>query len=255
MSSGHIGDAGDGPELASRVSELLAPHWPFYRDRLRIPTGNPAEVTLDRLARPEETAVRLADFARTRPGQDIRGMASLWIQWYLVTAWPPVLAAVLLLGRRPDLDPGRTALVIDDEAKPEAIAIEAETGVSNDPAALLEALVHGQGASLIDGMSRAAGMAPRVGWSNAANVLGWFLAEAAAIADPDALAPGWRLLRQRRRPGRAPNPLCIADFGKCSSDGRPGRRVCCLRYLLDCHSYCADCPVPLHRRREKTTMR
>lgn len=249
MSPGHIGDSGDGPGLASRVSELLAPHWPFYRDRLRIPTGTPAEMTLDRLARPEEMAVRLADFARTRPGQDIRGMASLWIQWYLVTAWPPLVAAVLLLDRRPDLDPARTLLVLDDEHKPEAIAIEAEAGVGNDPAALLAALVHGQAAPLIDSMSRAAGMAPRVGWSNAANVLGWFLVEAAAIADAEALVPGWRLLQERRRPDGTRNPLCIADFGNRSPDGRPGRRVCCLRYRLDCHPYCSDCPVaPPHRR-------
>lgn len=235
------------PDLPRQVTRLLAPRWPFYDDRLRSPAGSHAEVALDRLVRPRALAERLAVFARSYPGEDLRGLASLWLQWYLVTAWPPVMTAVLLLGRDLDLDPARSALVLDAAGKPEAIALQA-AGRAGDPHARLEAFVHGHAAPLLDGMSRAACMAPRVAWSNAANVLGWFLVEAETVADPARLAPGWRLMREPRRRDGAPNPLCIADFDNGPPAARPARRVCCLRFLLTQHPYCTDCPIPAHRR-------
>lgn len=243
-------DETSGADLVQEVTALLAPRWPFYRDRLRAATGGSAEVSFERLVRPGELSARLAAFARSQPHQDRRGMASLWLQWYLVTAWPPVLTAVLLLERSPLLEPARSALVLDAEGRPEALALEPDaTAVEQGTDALLHALAYRQAAPLIAGMSRAAGMAPRVGWSNAANVLGWFLVEAAAMADPARLAPGWRLLRARQRPDGGPNPLHVTDLGRAlSPDTRPPRRVCCLRYRLTDHPYCADCPIPDTRR-------
>lgn len=236
-------------DLGRDVSDLLAPRWPFYRDRLRGLAGGRGEVPFDRLRHPDELSVRLTRFTQSFPGQDLRGVASLWLQWYLVTVWPPVLAAILLLDRRPLLDPARSALVLDAGDRPEAIALDGGTArAGTEPGEILCTLAYRQAAPLIAGMSHAAGMAPRVGWSNAANVLGWFLVEAAALAEPARLAPGWELLRERHHPDGGRNPLDVTDLGRDTPAARPPRRVCCLRYRLAEHPYCSDCPIPADRR-------
>lgn len=175
-------------------------------------------------------------------------MASLWIQWYLVVTWPPLFTAALLCGRLPDLRGAHAGLVLDADSKPVALAAGDPLQVVDDPYTALQAVVDRHAAPLIEQVSRSAGMAPRVAWSNASNVLGWYLAEADAFAGPDALAPGWRLLCEPGRPNGAANPLYLPQAAATRRGQRPGRRVCCLRYRLDAHPYCSDCPIPPRRR-------
>lgn len=240
--------ADDSATLAAQVADLLAPHWPAYRARWRQPAGAPDEVPFDALVSGPGMRRHLDDFCDTRPGQDRRGMASLWIQWYLVVAWPPLFTAALLCGRLPELEGPHAALVLDAEGKPEAIAAGDPVQVLDEPDPALDALVHAHAAPLIEQLSCAADMAPRVAWSNASNVLGWYLAEARAFADADALAPGWRLLREPVRGNGMPNPLHVPGAATASPGERPARRVCCLRYRLDTHPYCTDCPITPERR-------
>jgi len=154
----------------------------------------------------------------------------------------------LLCGRLPDLAGSRAALVLDAECKPAALVAGDPVQTLADPDPALEALVDAHAAPLIERLSHAADMAPRVAWSNASNVLGWFLAEAGTFADADALAPGWRLLREPVRHNGMANPLHVPGTSQTSPGERPGRRVCCLRYRLDAHPYCTDCPISPQRR-------
>ncbi len=185
------------------------------------------------------------------PGEDLRGVGSLWVQWYAVTVWPPLVTAILLQGTAPWLASRETELLVDEDGCPSGLRIA--PGVqSGDPATLLDELTHDHAAPLIDTIAGATATAPRVPWSNVANVLGWMLGELGAIADEATLAPGYELLTRRRGSDGHPNPL-YTGAACMAATGRPARRVCCLRYRLSGFGYCGDCPITCSGKRNSAS--
>lgn len=236
---------------AACLNELVGERWPFLRDRI-VSGGAPhAAISLNSRQCSVQLADAFARFQRAHAGEDTRGLASLWIQWYAVTTWPPLVAGVLALGRIPALDDPDTALLVDENGQPEGLHVPPHMH-DLEPATALESLARRQARLLVDCVSAPARMAPRVAWSNVGNVLGWSLHEFGALLDDELLAPGHALLRRRHWPDGTSNPL-FTDAACPPATGRPARRTCCLRYRLGGHGYCEDCPVPEDARRRATT--
>ncbi len=227
--------------LVDELNRLLATNWPFFADRVVTDPGGHQVVPMDRLAHEAELAGHLAHFAAAQGERDPRGVVSLWTQWYAVSVWPALAVGAVVLGRMPPLAPGETGLIVDADYCPMGLLV-APGASEATPAIGLERLARDQAAPLMHASARWGGVAPRVPWSNCANVLGWTLSELASIAEPEALASAYRVLGARAWPDGSVNPLGIGDC--CAADtGRPPRRVCCLRYRLAQCGYCSDCPI------------
>lgn len=234
-------------DLIAAVDELAAERWPFLRQRLQdhAAAADGHRVSLVSLQTMEGVREQLAGFARHYPGQDRRAIASLWVQWYVATVWPPLAAASLLLKAEPVLDAQSTALILDDDAKPTGLALPAVARVGRAGSAL-ESLARHQAAPMLDSAAAVTGMSPRVPWSNAINVLGWFLDQLRDNGESEASAQGTDLLTRPRWADGTRNPL---DCRQCLAESaQPRRRVCCLRYRLDEFEYCRNCPIPVGRR-------
>ncbi|MFW5970013.1 MAG: siderophore-iron reductase FhuF [Halofilum sp. (in: g-proteobacteria)] len=222
------------------LNGLLHERWAFFHDRIVHRAATDGAVPL---ADPDASDALNACFerwCRGMPGEDRRGLGSLWAQWYAVTVWPPLVTGILLLGTAPRLTSRDTRLLVDADGCPSGLRIATDVRI-DDPAALFDRLIH-HAEPLIDTIATATATAPRVPWSNVANVTGWMLGELHAVADDATLAPGYDLLARRQRPDGCPNPLYT---GACHAPatGRPARRVCCLRYRLTGFDYCGDCPI------------
>lgn len=235
-------DRTGGFSLPDELNALLHERWPFCTGRIVHQAGAGDAVPLIGPDADQALVAAFEHYCRSMPGEDRRGLGSLWAQWYAVTVWPPLVAGILLRGVAPRLDAPETALVLDDDGCPVGLRI-APGNRSGEPATLLDTLACEHARPLLGAIAEATGTAPRVPWSNVANVLGWMLGELGAVADAPTLAPGYALLgRQRLADGR-PNPLYTgADC--VPATGRPPRRVCCLRYRLSGFGYCGDCPIP-----------
>lgn len=234
---------GDAPEtpLPAALHEVLRERWPFCCDRLvHHPTADDA-IPLTGPHAGDALCDCFERWCRGMPGEDRRGLGSLWTQWYAVTVWPAAVAGILLLGRAPRFECSETRLLVDEDGCPSGLGI-APDARDGDPATLLDTLTDAHAAPLIETLAEATATAPRVPWSNVANVMGWMLSELGTIADEATLAPGYDLLRRHQRPDGGPNPLYLgAD--RVAAPGRPARRVCCLRYRLTGFGYCGDCPI------------
>lgn len=232
--------------LPDELNALLRERWPFCTGRIVGDAGTSDAIPLTAPAARQALAAGFERYCRSMPGEDRRGLGSLWAQWYAVTVWPPLLTGILLRSVAPRLDAAETALLVDGSGCPTGLRI-APGARSGDPATLLDSLAQDHTAPVLATIAEVTATAPRVPWSNVANVFGWMLGELGAIADAATLAPGYALLAQRRLADGRSNPLytgadCVA------ATGRPPRRVCCLRYRLSGFGYCGDCPIPCSER-------
>lgn len=236
-----ISGAPPDSSLPDALNALLRERWPFFTDRVVCRAAGGEAIPLTEPDAESALCACFEHWCRGMPGEDPRGLGSLWAQWYAVTVWPPLVTGILLLGRAPRLASQETRLLVDGEGCPCGLQVapEAQRG---DPATLLGMLADEHAAPVLETIAGATATAPRVPWSNVANVLGWMLAELGTIADGPTLAPGYELLTRRRQPGGRPNPLYL---GACrvAAPERPARRVCCLRYRLSGFDYCGDCPI------------
>jgi ferric iron reductase protein FhuF len=217
-----------------------------YRDRL-VPLDDPrpSVAGLD-LLRPDVLSDRLARFARTYERPEPRAVASIWLKHHLAALLPVTVAAALLLGRTLPVALDEVEVVQDDEGRTVALKLP-DAGTPS--AGEFEALVAGHLAPLIAALSGASGLAPRVAWSNAGNVLDLLVRQLGErpLADRRPHDAALALMQARRLPDGRPNPLHEPVRLVAGSDGpRRRRRVCCLRYLIPPLSLCAGCPLPAH---------
>ncbi len=182
-------------------------------------------------------AAHLDRFAQRYPeGSDRRAVASLWSKTYLRGLIPAPMIA--LAGGVPlDLSPEKGALRADASA----VVLGAATGVD---AALTGLYAH------LDLLARAlkgsTRLAPRVIWSNAANLLTATLERLEAVTPP-ATAFRETLLETAKRADGSPNPLFhqvrwIAPGVAGLPEKVRQRRVCCVRDLIAGQPLCSTCP-------------
>lgn len=185
----------------------------------------------------EAIAAHLDRFAQRYPaGSDRRAVASLWSKTYLRGLIPAPMIA--LVGGVPlDLSPEKAAFRADASA----LVVGAATGLE---AALAGLYAHlDLVARALKGSTR---LAPRVVWSNAANLLTATL-ERLESAAPAAIAVRQTLLETAKRADGSPNPLFhqvrwIAPGVAGLPDKVRQRRVCCVRDLIAGQPLCSTCP-------------
>jgi ferric iron reductase protein FhuF len=185
----------------------------------------------------EAIAVHLDGFGQRYPaGSDRRAVASLWSKTYLRGLIPAPMIA--LVGGVPlDLSPDKGALRADASA----VVLGAASG---GEAALAGLYAHlDLLAQALKGSTR---LAPRVVWSNAANLLTATLERLEAVAPP-ATALRETLLETAKRPDGSANPLFhqirwIAPGVAGLPEKVRQRRVCCVRDLIAGQSLCSTCP-------------
>lgn len=238
--------AGETADLATRLDCVMQRCWPELRGRVIGDNGGCRCVLLRQIVEPRPLSGALATFAKRYPGGDRRALASLFLQWYLATSWPPLVTGLLMLGRVPA--PESSAIRLDESGTPAGLTIQgagAETGTQPG----LEILVRDHAAALITGiLATTVRMSPRVLWSNVLNVLGWTLERLEGVADAGRLHEAHAFLSSSRLPDGSGNPLWIRQPREWRREGRPPRRTCCLRFRLAGVDYCSDCPVPSRRR-------
>lgn len=169
-------------------------------------------------------------------GSDRRAIASLWSKTYLRGIIPaPMIAAV---GGLPlDLTPSACALRADFSA------LVVRRTVSG-PEAIAGLYTHLT--ALAEGLKAASSIAPRVIWSNAANLLTATLERLAQLS-PVAVGLRRDLLEAAQRVDGSANPLF--DHIRWITPGHPDlpetvrqRRICCIRDLIPGKPLCSTCP-------------
>ena len=218
-----------------------------YGDRLVPFTDARLGLPGTALLEPATLSGQLARFARTYPdaAPDPRAVASIWSKHHFAALIVPTLAASLILGRT--LPVALSAIEVVSDADGRTIALKlANAGIRITGPGRFAPLIADHIRPLADALAAVSGLAPRVVWGDAGNVLDAILgkAELAAACDPSGLAAACDLIRLRRGPDGHPNPLFDAVRHVGPAPGTRRRKVCCLRYLIPTQSLCAACPLP-----------
>ena len=157
--------AASDPPIASlpdTLSVLLRERWPFCSDRIVHDAADSEAISLTDSGANEALGACFEHWCRTMPGEDRRGLGSLWTQWYAVTVWPPLITGIVLLGKVPELTSRDTQLLVDADGCPSGLRVA--TGVRvDDPATLFDGLIQ-HATPLIDTIATATATAPRVPW-------------------------------------------------------------------------------------------
>ncbi|MCJ2036120.1 siderophore-iron reductase FhuF [Methylobacterium sp. J-068] len=199
------------------------------------------------LLEPATLSAHLARFARTYPdvAPDPRAVASIWSKHHFAALVVPTLAASLILGRTLPVALDAIAVVSDAEGRTLALKLR-DAGAPAPGPERFAPLIEGHIRPLAAALAAVSGLAPRVIWGNAGNVLDAILnkAELAAACDPSGLAAARDLIRHRCGPDGRPNPLFDAVRYVGPEAATRQRKVCCLRYLIPAQTLCAACPLP-----------
>lgn len=250
------------PPAPTAVPDLTA-----LPDHLREPLGPLAEAVLPQLRtivapngrlepcrdllKPDRLAEILDTYGRRWPEGDRRAVASDWSKGYLRVLVPvvilPALCGLAVAGGADDL-----AMAVDDRACPAGLAARPVAGAGAVPAGPMTAcdrLIDAHLAPLAWAVAEASGLAPRVVWSNAGNLIAFLLREARhspALGDSAAGLEARMLAPRLRHGARNPlfQPVRLEAVPLAPNDGSRTmavRRICCLRDSLG-EALCTSCP-------------
>lgn len=199
------------------------------------------------LRRPEVLRGLLDRYCAQFGGADRRAGVSMWMQSYAVRLVYPVLAANLLAGRDLPVALEEVELLVGPEGGPRGFRLPHAGGaVAARGMDRFAPLVRAHLAPLIEALTAADRITPRLAWSNA----GIRIAGTAELArqlgrlDEAAAADIDLLLSSTCWPDGWLNPV-HEPYREPPGGGTPQRRVCCLRYLLPGFAGCSmSCPVP-----------
>jgi len=193
----------------------------------------------------------LGDLMRTAAAHigdgDLRAQMSLWCIDYVHILMPVAVVANLILNKQMPLRLEDIAVILDDEGMPEAIRIR-DDGIFNetqDAFAAFAPMIRGNLQPLIEAWSAFSGIAPRVLWTNAANLYEAILRglEQFPHVPPGVIAEGERLITSSEWPDGWRNPFRRpVIYRPDHPTTQRWRRICCVRYLIPRYDYCSNCP-------------
>ncbi|GEO37211.1 ferric iron reductase FhuF [Skermanella aerolata] len=195
-----------------------------------------------------ETA--LAELIRRHPDAERRALLSLWSRHYFYSLIPSVVLSGLDEARVLPLRLSETAVVLNGDGVPAAVALPHEGAV--DPGTpvpdRLIPLARDHLEPLIDGLAAQARLSPRVLWGNAAGYLHWVVEQldTPAGTEADALihSPSW--------PGGWKNALDEPmRYTDCPDARQARRKVCCLLYRVPGRKLCSYCPLLERKHKER----
>jgi ferric iron reductase protein FhuF len=207
---------------------------------------------------------------RIVPGVEPRALMSQWSKFHFRAVLPAALAIIIVHGRPLRLDPRTCAIVLrgglpvqvrfasDAWTPPGQTAHDAVP--TPPPAVRFASLLHDYLPAAIAAMHAAAGVSPRVLWSNVGNLLEFIVAhmrQVPALAQRASQDYAWLFEADAGFGGTGDNPLFrTVRYVSPPSPAMPApmraRRVCCLRYQLagkgtrcDEALLCGSCPLLL----------
>ncbi len=218
-----------------------------FAGTLVLPTDPRPAIAGPELIKPR-TLDRIMPSAAKHLGEgDIRAQISLWFIDYVHVLMPVTVVANLVLNRRLTVRLDEVAVILDEEAMPEAIRLPHDGIVAAPENAFrrFEDLVHGHLLPLVEALSAYSGLSPRVLWTSAANLYEaiirsleqWPHMPSATIAEGNTLITSADWPDGRRNPFYRPVLYSDAHAGT-----KRWRRVCCVRYLISRYDYCSNCP-------------
>ncbi|MFW6322413.1 MAG: siderophore-iron reductase FhuF [Guyparkeria sp.] len=191
----------------------------------------------------------LERFAQDYPGGDQRAVASQWSKW-LFHAWlSPIIAMMVLAGRSLPANASEWGVRFDVGGRAERLWLSSGDGSSAPVPAelLLERLVCGELGRAVSVFARHSGASVNVFWSNAGNLVEHVLSRLGdhPATEPVRLARIQAFLDRPRIEGvrnRLYRPV-VYRIAAGETEPRRLRRVCCIRYRLECYDYCENCPL------------
>lgn len=199
---------------------------------------------------PDGVISALAKFAHGWTHPEPRAVATQFSKYWFRAVIPPVLVCAAADRAAPTVAPGHLCLDTDASGIPYLLAADdpAIGQAAADGGAVLECLFAQHLDPVVALLAARSGLAPRVFWSNAANVVAWYLDN---LRTPPTTAAGAARLSARwsdaeRHPRFAgTNPLYMPHAAPAGGDGPTARRrrICCARYLSDDCGLCETCPL------------
>jgi ferric iron reductase protein FhuF len=192
-------------------------------------------------------------------GDDARALVSQWSKWYFKAVLPAAVAHAVI-ARRPLTMPLASSTLVLKDGLPHGLWLPEDSAGSpvEDAAARYRSLCSDHLAPLIDSLSAAVRMAPRVLWSNAGNLLEYVMSllmqmpdhAETARADSSLLFGGGDFFGTgERNPLRMPVRYVTPPSPRMEDPFRV-RRICCLRDRLPGEGLCSGCPLLLTMRTE-----
>ena len=178
---------------------------------------------------------------------DRRAQMSLWCIDYVHVLMPVAIVANLVLNRQMPLRLEDIALILDEEGMPEAIRLNHDGMIrdTQDAFAAFTPMIKGNLQPLIEAWSAWSGIAPRVLWTNAANLYEAILRNLAQLPHlpPGIIAEGERLITSSHWPDGSRNPFRRpVIYRPDHPTTQRWRRICCVRYLIPRYDFCSNCP-------------
>jgi ferric iron reductase protein FhuF len=194
------------------------------------------------------TLDRLLDEAAEHIGAgDRRAQISLFCIEYVHVLMPVAVVAGLVLGRTLPLRLEDISVILDDEHMPAAIRLphDGSTCTEQNAFARFHDMIRGNLRPLIDAWAACSGVAPRVLWTNSANLYEAILRgmEKLPGVPPELIAAADELTTSAAWPDGWRNPFASPVFYRPEHpENQRWRRVCCVRYLIPAYDYCSNCP-------------
>jgi len=229
------------------IDALLTGPLSFAHGYLALVPGDGEVIRGSQLRRPEVLRALLDRYCQQFGEADRRAGVSMWMQSYAVRLVYPVLAANLMAGRDLPLTLDDVTLLVGPEGGPRGFVLPHAGGaVAARGMARFAPLVRDHLAPMIEALSAADRITPRLAWSNVGvRIAGTVdLARRAGRLGAEAEQDAAMLLGSASWPDGWANP--VHEPLRAPPGGGPAqRRVCCLRYLLPGFAGCgASCPVP-----------
>ncbi|WP_405280833.1 siderophore-iron reductase FhuF [Cobetia sp. Ld8] len=202
-----------------------------------------------------------ADAASHHSAPDEQALLSQWSKYLLSSMVSLPLAANLLLDHQLPLELRHlslrlgehgvvTQLILDDAAG-QGTSLPAEIE-SADEATRLQARFQGYLAHLeavIERLVPHTALGPKVFWSNAAHYFVYIVGMLEEQGWVAQAAPARQLMATRILADGRRNPLYqpVSDVMDRHGERHTPRKVCCVRYRIECLGYCSNCPLSIER--------
>jgi ferric iron reductase protein FhuF len=230
--------------LLQRLAPLLTGSYANYATA--FVTAPPAGAEPGDLRDPATLAARLSRFAYQYGEADGRGVATLWSKHHFAALLAPALAANLVLRRDLPVELPVLRTIAGPDGRTTAFLVpDGDDPAGGEGPERFDAIVEGHLRPMIDVLSAATRLSPRVLWSNAGAYLEAVINALGAVPQVDAagLVAARALLSQPRLADGRPNPLA-QPVRYLGAPPQRVRRVCCLRYLIPSLTLCGTCPLP-----------
>jgi len=238
-------------DAARRLTAVIPPSAgiPVYGMTLAPPERMPDGADPDP-ATPDRIDAALVRFAAGWDDPEPRAVATQFSKYWFRAAIPPSLICAAGWRAAPDVALQKLALTADQAGIPHLVAPD-DPAVGVAPAdgeAVMTRLMADNLEPLVAALVARSGLAPRVFWSNAGNVIAWYLDQLRAnpptAGGARALAASWVEARAHPRfDGRNPIFRPLVETTDAAGNAKVQRRICCARYLSDDLDLCASCPL------------